>query len=214
MNWYLLIATSKRIQPWPGAEKERGEFAVERQLAALGIEARAPREITFKRQGKRRHADAIVEALCPNYVFANIPDALFFQAMQCRGLSPTVMRLSAGDITGVRKMQDGTTKDTGTGLLSFLDAAAKKQAEAERLIRELEEAKTKAEAREARMKMVSFEKGDLLEVLNGPLAGRMARFKQMVQAAQDEQPALVVEIEGFGGWVPGKLDPLDVRRRA
>ncbi|SLN74798.1 hypothetical protein ROJ8625_04103 [Roseivivax jejudonensis] len=189
MAYYALITTSRQIPAWPGAEKERGEFAVERQLGALGIEAHAPRKITFKRQGKRRHPDPIVEVLCPNYVFADIPDDKFFQAMRCRGLSSTTMRISEAEAR--RHVQP------------FIAKAAEKAAEAYRII----------EAND-RAAMCQYEPGELLEVLTGPLAGRLARFRKMVHHAHDMHPSLEVEIEAFGGWVPGQLDPIDAKRRA
>lgn len=189
MTFYLLIATGKQIAPFPGADKMRGEFAVERQLQRLGIEAHAPRKITFKRQGKRRHPDPITEVICPNYVFADIPAHLYATAMQCRGLSPTTMVVSEQQVK--------------RHVRPFIERAAEKAAEAHRII----------EAND-RAAMCQYEPGELLEVLSGPLEGTFAKFKRMVHSSHDFHPSLEVEFDMMGRAVTGKVDPLDARRRA
>lgn len=204
MTWYLGITTTKKIPPFPGAEKERGELAVVRQLTALGIEAHAPVRIDFVRKGKRRYAEPETEMLLPNYVFADIADHQFFDAVQARGLSPSLMAISRGDIHGV---------------LRFIRDAEEKKAEAEAIIAELDRARAIEEAKErraaeakARAAMCQFEPGEALMVLSGPFKEQVVRFTRMVNQAHERHPMVGFEREMFGATVSGMIDPLDVRK--
>jgi len=186
MTWYLGVTTTRHIAPEPGAEKERGEFAVERQLRALGLEAFAPRKIEFKRQGKKRHAEPVMSAYLPGYIFAEIPAVMFTKAIQCRGLSPSLMAVSPQEVR--------------RHVRPFLSKVAEENAEAERII-----------ASRDRAAMCQFTAGQALEVLTGPFADRVVEFTGMVQAAHDTHPMIEAQMEIFGRLTPVKVDPLDVR---
>ncbi|KIC39367.1 transcription termination/antitermination protein NusG [Leisingera sp. ANG-M7] len=186
MTWYLGITTTRHIAPSPGADKERGEFAVERQLRALGLEAVAPRRIEFKRQGKKRYAEPVTSAYLPGYIFAEIPAAMFTKAIQCRGLSPSLMAVSPQEVR--RHVQP------------FLSKVEQENAEAQRII----------DSRD-RAAMCQFEPGAALEVLAGPFMDRAANFVRMVQAAHDLHPMIEAEAEMFGRSVKVRIDPLDVK---
>ena len=186
MTWYLGITTTRHIAPEPGAEKERGEFAVERQLRALGLEAFAPRKIEFKRQGKKRHAEPITSPYLPGYIFAEIPAAVFTKAIQCRGLSASLMAVSAQEVR--------------RHVRPFLSKVQQENAEAQRII----------DSRD-RAAMCQFEAGQALEVLAGPFADRVVEFTGMVQAAHDMHPMIEAQMEILGGLTRMKIDPLDVR---
>jgi len=201
MTWYLGITTTRKIAPFPGAEKERGEFAVVRQLQAMGIEAHAPVRITFLRKGKRRYAEPETEVLLPNYVFADIPDDLYHAAIRARGLAPTLMAISRADMTGVRKDKDQNEVQTGKGLSEFITRANAKAEEARRII-----------DRNDRAAMCQFDPGDMLEILSGPFMNQVVRFTRMVSAAHEMHPMVGFEGELFGRAVPGVIDPLDVRK--
>ncbi|KIC11406.1 hypothetical protein RA19_08740 [Leisingera sp. ANG-M1] len=86
MTWYLGITTTQKgtlprnlhfvVETGEGPEivsQKQGEFTVERQPRALGVEAFAPRKIEFKRQGKKRCAEPVTSAYLPGYIFADIP---------------------------------------------------------------------------------------------------------------------------------------------
>ena len=186
MTWYLGITTSKHIAPEPGAEKERGEFAVERQLRSMGLQAFAPRKIEFKRQGKKRHAEPVTSAYLPGYIFAEIPAAMFAQAIQCRGLSSSLMPVCKAEVE--KHVQP------------FLSKVAEENAEAQRII----------DSRD-RAAMCQFEPGAALEVLAGPFADRVVSFTGMVQAAHDMHPMIEAQMEIMGRLTRVKVDPLDVR---
>ncbi|MEP0147090.1 hypothetical protein [Pseudophaeobacter sp.] len=186
MTWYLGITTTRLIAPTPGAEKERGEFAVERQLRALGLQAHAPRKIEFKRVGKKRYPDPVTSAYLPSYIFAEIPAAKFAAAIQCNGLRPTMMAIPQQEVR--------------RHVLSFIDRVAAENMEAERIV-----------ASRDRAAMCQFKPGQALEVFEGPFKDRILHFQRMVQAAHDMHPMIEAEVEIFGRAVRVKADPLDVK---
>ncbi|KIC22495.1 transcription termination/antitermination protein NusG [Leisingera sp. ANG-Vp] len=202
MTWYLGITTTKKVtlprhlhfEVEADGEKEmvtqeRGEFAVERQLRALGIEAFAPRKIEFKRQGKKRHAEPVTSAYLPGYIFAEIPPEVFAQAIQCRGLKPSLMMVSGQE---VRKH-----------VQPFFAKVAEENAEAQRII----------DSRD-RAAMCQFRPGAALEVLAGPFMGRILSFTGMVQEAGDMHPMIEANTGMFGQSVRVKIDPIDVKGAA
>ena len=189
MTWYLGITTSRLIAPTPGAEKERGEFAVERQLRDLGLQAHAPRKIEFKRVGKKRYPDPVTTAYLPGYIFAEIPAAKYASAIQCNGLRPTLMAIPHQEVQ--------------RHVLRFIDRAVSENAEAERIV-----------ARRDRPAMCQFKSGEALEVLAGPFLERVLHFRRMTQASHDVYPMIEAEIEVFGQAVRVKMDPLDVKGAA
>lgn len=185
MTLYAICTTTRKIRICGEADRIRGEFAVERQLRAMGIEADAAMKITLKRQGKRRTADAIEEPLLAGYVFADIPPELYVSAMHCRGAWGQAMAVPKGAETAqVRK---------------FLSAASEARTEAARAI-----ANGKAS--------VAYDQGDLLEILTGPFRDQLARFRGVVQRAHDAHPKLRLEMQVFGQSVPVEVDPLDVKK--
>ncbi len=186
MTWYLGITTTRLIAPTPGAEKERGEFAVERQLRALGLQAHAPRKIEFKRVGKKRHPDPVTSAYLPGYIFAEIPAAKFTAAIQCNGLRPTMMAIPPQEVM--------------RHVLRFIDRVGGENAEAERII-----------ASRDRAAMCQFQTGQALDVLAGPFADRIVEFERMVQASHDMHPMIEAKMEILGRLVRTRIDPLDVR---
>jgi len=189
MTWYLGITTTRLIAPYPGAEKERGEFAVERQLRALGLQAHAPRKIEFKRVGKKRQPDPVTSPYLPGYIFAEIPAAKFAAAIQCNGLRPTMMAIPPQEVR--------------RHVLSFIDRVAAENMEAERIV-----------ASRDRAAMCQYKTGQSLEILAGPFQERAVRFLRMVKASHDMHPMIEVEAELFGQGVRMKVDPLDVKGAA
>lgn len=186
MTWYLGICTTRLIAPTPGADKLRGEFAVERQLREMGLEAHAPRKVDFLRRGKKRHPEPVVSAYLPGYVFADIPPHRYMDAMQCRGLSRTMMAVPA--------------KEAERQVRSFITAAAREEAEAQRIIE-----------RNDRTAMREFSAGDALQIIAGPFMEQAVEFRRMVQNAEG-WPEIEAETVLFGQSVRVRIDPLDVRR--
>lgn len=186
MTWYLGITTTRLIAPQPGADKVRGEFAVEAQLRAMGLEAWTPRKIEFKRQGKQRYAEPVTLPYLPGYVFARIPAQDYARSITgTTGLSRTTMPLSGASMASVE---------------AFRRRVEAEQAEAERII-----------ARNDRAAMSAFVPGEALEILAGPFMDRAVSFRRMVENAAG-WPEIEGEAQIFGQAVRVRVDPLDVRR--
>ncbi len=187
MGWWLGITTTRLLAPYPGAEKERGEFAVQRQLEDMGIECLAPRKVAFRRKGKKRYAEAEESPYLPGYVFADIPDHLYITAMQVRGLCRTLMIIHPEEMR--------------RHVAPFFAKASEEYKEAQRII-----------ARNDRAAMCQYEPGQALEILSGAFSERAVRFLRMVE----NSGTFTVEFEAdmFGRVVKGQCDPLDVRANA
>ena len=181
----ILTTTTGHVAPSPGADKIRGEFAVEQQLQVMGITAWTPRKITFVRRGKKRHPEPVTEPYLPGYVFADIPAEFFHDALQARGAFSTTLHLSAGSLAAVRAFQRRVEADN---------------AEANRII-----------AANDRAAMVQFNPGDALEILAGPFAERLVRFRRMVIAGNPAVPQVEWETDMLGQMVRGTVDVLDVK---
>lgn len=213
MTLYLGITTTKNIKlPRWAQDKpehdgddvittERGDFAVARQLRALGFEAWCPRKIEFKRQGKRRHPDPIISPYLPGYVFIESSAHQYHEIFMAQGIGRTLMAIGQGDLRGERRNKDGEKVKGGNGVLDFLTWADARLAEAERIIENND-----------RAAMVQYSPGDPLEIISGPFMDRAVRFTAMVQEAGDMHPMVAFETELFGRVVAGKVDPLDVKR--
>jgi len=178
----LLTTTTGKVAPFPGAKQIRGEFAVEDQLHALGIDAWTPRKITFVRRGKKRHPEPITDPYLPGYVFADIPAELFHRALEARGAFATTMSLSRAD------------KDS---IARFRRRVDEENAEAERII-----------ARNDRAAMCQWTPGQALEILSGPFADKIVKFARLSLAGE---PHIEFEAELFGQVIKGKVDVLDVK---
>ena len=199
MTWYLGRATTKLVKlprglHYPSEDgelitQERGEFAVERQLKALGIDARAPQKIELKRLGKKRTAEPIVSPYLPGYFFAEIPADLFFAAQEAKGMARGLMTIPAAEV----RMH----------VLRFLERVEQENADARRFI----EAKDKAA-------MCQFTAGEALEILTGPFMERLVKFERMYQGANDLHPMIEASMQMMGQEVKVSLDPLDVRGAA
>lgn len=187
MGYYLGLTTTRKVAPFPGQDKVRGELAVKERLASIGIEAFAPVRIDFIRQGKRRRPDPIESILLPGYVFADIPTHLHYRAHEVEGLSRTLMAV--------------TDREVEQTVKPFLARAEAKLHEAHRII----------EAND-RAAMCEYSPGDTLEILAGPFTDRAVKFRRMVHDAHELHPMIEGEMDIFGGVQSVKIDPLDVRR--
>lgn len=185
-SWYLCVTATRLISPFPGAEKIRGDFAVAAQLAEMGIRAHAPRKIEFKRQGKRRYADAIQTAYLPGYVFAQIPVHRFLDAIHVKGMGRNLMAIAPQEVR--------------EHVLPFIDAASAEEAEALRI-----------RARNDHAEMCGFVAGQALEIISGPFMERAVSFRRMIRNAEG-WAEIEAEAALFGQSVRVRIDPLDVKR--
>lgn len=181
----ILTTTTGHVRLNSG-EKLRGEFAVEQQLHEMGVEAWTPRKITFARRGKKRHPEPVIEPYLPGYVFADIPATAFHSAVQARGAFQTTLHLSEGSLAAVRAFQRRVEDEN---------------AEANRII-----------ARNDRAAMAEFNPGDALEILAGPFAERLVRFRRITMAGNPAVPCVEWEADFLGQVVRGAVDVLDVKK--
>lgn len=189
MTWYLGITTTRHIRPFPKAEKIRGEFAVQEQLQALGIEAHAPKQIKFERRGKSKTFDPVTRVLVPGYIIADIPDRLYTQAMRVDGIAPTTKVICKREV-----------EDKDRGVLKFIAEAENKLAEAQSII-----------DRRDRAAMVKFRVGERLRTLSEAFSEMALEFTRMVEKAGQDYPMVGVKTEMFGREVELLIDPMDVR---
>lgn len=184
--WYLGITTSRLIRPKPGAEKIRGEFAVEHQLCEIGIDAIAPKRVDFIRKGKNRFPEPEISPYLRGYIFADIPAERFTEAIQAQGLSSSLMAI--------------TPQEMRCHVYPFLERAKQEEQEAQRII-----------ARRDRAAMCQFQAGQAVDVLSGPFQDRTLSFVRMVHSATGQFPEIECEGDLFGRKVKIRVDPLDVR---
>lgn len=186
MTHYLGITVTRKIAPFPGAEKIRGELAVKAQMEALGLECEVPEEILFLRRGKSKTHEPTKNVILPGYVFLNIPTERFFDTIGITGLSPTRMLI--------------TEQEMKAHVRPFIERAEKRAAEAQKVI----------DAGD-RAAMCNFAPGDAIQALAGPFMDRALSFVRMAMTPDRPYPLVEVEAEVFGRKVPVRLDPMDVR---
>lgn len=185
MTWYLGVTATGLMRPYPDADRQRGEFAVQQQLTDMGIECWAGRRTEFLRRGKNRYAEAIVSPYLRGYIFANIPEYLFHTAIQSKGLRPTLMAITS------REMDDQ--------IKPFMARVDAEDAEAQAIA-----------ARNDIAEMTQYEPGERISILSGPFADRVATFCRMVHGP--DFPLLEFETTLMGRSVYTRIDPLQVAK--
>jgi transcription antitermination factor NusG len=161
------------------------EFDVEEQATALGIEATVPRRVDIIRRGKRRWPDAIESPFLPNYVFVWMTDEEWHWLRDIKEVA---------SIMGVGPLEAREVQD-------FIAAAeASYQARMAQIA--------------AGQRVAEYEPDDVLTIISGPLQGQMARFRKMVERADELFPKIAADMELMGRVVPVEIDPLDARKVA
>lgn len=167
-----------------GYAKSSKEFDVEADLTAMGIQAEVARKIEYKRQGKRRYADAITEPDLPNYVFIECTADQWHQLASVKHLAKTTIFVGPQEARRVRDYLDASR------------AAYDRQ----------------REAQEAGERVSEFKAGDTLQIMSGPLAGCLARFRRIVETDHDPFPRIQAEGELMGRIVTVDVDPIHARK--
>jgi len=85
--------------------REHTQFYVQRELAALGIEAWVGRKVDFIRRGKNRFAEAIESPVLPNYVFVEMTPQQFIKAQGVKYLAPTFQMVPRQEVERVKQFQ-------------------------------------------------------------------------------------------------------------
>lgn len=167
---------------WLAYARAGKELEVQQALEEIGITAECAKVVEVKRVGKRRRPDVFIKPMLPNYLFVTCTDEQFLQVIGVKNVASTMVAIPRGDERGVR---------------AFLRSA---QADFDRNIAKIS----------AGERIEQFKDGDLLKVLNGPLAGLTARFRGIVE--HDLFPSVRAEVEFMGRTVKAELDVLDVGR--
>lgn len=162
------------------------ELNAQEACEALGYTAIVPRKVEAVRRGKKRWAEAIVSPYLPNYVWVEGgPDAFY----------------AIRDIKEFRGSAMGITPQSERGVRAFI----------ERVERDFATRMAQIEAGE---RVAEYQPGDLLSEMTGPFAGKVARFRRMIESAYSLFPSIEAEMELMGRVVRVKMDPINVRRVA
>ena len=159
----------------------RREFDAQEEAEALGLTCYVPRRVDMIRQGKRRRPDPVVRAVLPNYVFVETDAHGFHMVRQSKHFRSWV----------------GIGPNEARRVMAFID-----QCEADYQARMAQI--------EAGERVQEYNVDDVLEIIQGPLVGQLARFKRIIE--KGVFPEVVAEIDLMGQAVTIRLDPLAARK--
>lgn len=171
---------------WIGYAKAGQEFAVRDDAQALGLDVRVGRVLESRRVGNARRETAYDRPHAPNYFFALVTDDQWHQLHRLKHVG-TLRLIPKGEERSV---------------LAYLDALEADYAE-----------------RSARVAMgerlSSYQDGDLVRITHGALAGSLAKFRALVDAARDIDVRVAVEVGNIAGVpITMKMDPHHISREA
>lgn len=187
---YAVPTVTGKVLP-PGAQvRVPGENAVEAQIIALGGEVHDTTRAEFIRSGKERDPSLRFTRAIPGYVLAEIPAAIYHEAVTVKGAYGTAMLIPK--LAPVHRKKANCPY---TAAMAFCDMLAAERGKARRIQgnREL---------------VAEFVAGQRVEIMAGPLAGMFAEFQRVVSRAHDPHRKLVLSMGQFGAI---EVDPLDVR---
>lgn len=167
-----------------GYAKAGKEFEVRDAIQALGITASVPRKVEAKRVGKKRFAEAIIEPYLGNYIFIECDAEQWHQLPDVKHMARTTVFVSRGEAKHLRTFIEGIESDYAKRMASI----------------------------EAGHKVQEYQPGDEVLITDGPLAGRLAKFKRIVETSRDPFPRLKVQGEMMGQEVTMDVDPIHARR--
>lgn len=159
----------------------RREFDAAEECEVLGIVAHVPRKIEMIRQGKRRRPDAVVRPLIPGYIFIEATADEWHMLRQTKHVR-TLMGVGPLDERNVRAFIAKADADFAARMAQI----------------------------EAGERVAEYNPGELLQIIAGPFAGTLARFKRIAEGAIF--PEVVAEAEFMGQAVTIRLDPLQAKK--
>lgn len=169
---------------WIGYAKAGKELEAQEALSEMGITAHCAKVVEVKRVGKRRKPDVFVTPLLPNYLFIDCPAERYLDATRVKHLAGTMAAIPTCDVRGV---------------MAFM-----KRADAD-----FNKRMAKIDAGE---RLEQFKAGDLLEIIDGPLAALTATFRGIVEGDRGAFPSISADVEMMGQTVRTRFDVLDVRK--
>ena len=159
----------------------RREFDAAEECEVLGIPCYVPRKVEMIRQGKRRRPDAVMRAVLPGYIFIET-DAHGWHALKASKHIKSMMGIGPNEARRVMQFIDRCEADYQARMAQI----------------------------EAGERVSEYQAGEVLEIIQGPLTGQLARFKRIAEGAMF--PEVVAEVDMMGQAVTIKLDPLAARK--
>ncbi len=174
------------------------EFNLVEDCEAIGITAVVPRQVEAVRTGHNRWPEPRITPYLPNYAFVWASASEWHWLKDIRYVR---------DIMGVLPQEERKVRE-------FINAVesefAIRSAEIEQAQKVLKDREASKEARRAAMSALRhYTPGDLLEVITGPFAGRVAAFGAMIERAASLTPLIEAEVDGV---LRVQFDPLAVKK--
>lgn len=160
------------------------EFDAQEECDTLGIVCHVPRRVDMIRQGKRRRPDPVVRPFLPNYVFIEATPEQWHALKDTKHIR-TTLGIGEGSARLVHRFIASVEADYAQRMAQI----------------------------EAGQRVDEYNEGDALEIIAGPLAGQLARFKRIAEGA-GIFPEVVAELDLMGQAVTVRLDPLAARKPA
>lgn len=136
----------------------------------------------------------------PGYAFVRASHEQWHDLKLCRRVK-SLMIVPQSSEKSVRRFIDRVEAD-------YSERAAQIEA-AQAVIRNKDA--TKEQRKAALVAVAQYAPGDLLEIITGPFAGLLARFRRVSDGVH---PEVVADVEAFGATVPARVDLGGVRRAA
>ncbi|NGQ91462.1 hypothetical protein G5V65_11195 [Rhodobacter sp. HX-7-19] len=159
----------------------RREFDAQEECEALGITCYAPRRVDVRRSGKKRRAEAVIGPAWPGYVFIEASSEEWHYFKASKHIK-TMMGIGEKEAKMVRALIESVEAEFNKRMAQI----------------------------DAGERLSEYRPGELLEIVLGPFAGQLARFKRIAEGAMF--PEVVAETELMGQVVTIKLDPLAARK--
>lgn len=167
---------------WAAYTRAGTEFDAQEECDVLGITCHVPRRVDMIRQGKRRRPDPVIRPFLPNYLFCELTPEEWH------------MLKASKHIRSLMGIGDGSARL----VMQFI---ARVEADFAQRMAQIE----------AGQRVDEYAENDLLEIIAGPLAGQLAKFKRIAEGA-GIFPEIIAETELMGQGVTLRLDPLAARR--
>lgn len=169
---------------WIGYATTGQEFNAQEQCEALGYTCEVPRQVDLVRHQKRRRPDVVVKPFLPNYLFIHGADDAFHAARLIREIRGSVMGVTPSEERHVRAFIDRVEADFAHRMAQI----------------------------EAGERVAEYRPGDVLTLLTGQFAGRLAVFRRMVDAAPFPKIEAELQLALLGKPVTAILDPINARK--
>ena len=169
---------------WLAYAKAGKELDVQQSLADIGITAYCAKVVEARRVGKRHRPDIFIDPLLPNYLFVACDAEQYLQAINVKHMAPIMAAVPTSDLRSVMTFLE-TAKDEFESRMSRIAAGER---------------------------LEQFAVGDLLNIIDGPLAGLSASFMAISEGDRGVFPSVVADVEMMDRVVTAKLDVLHVKK--